>query len=74
MFAPDRTVLQALKEIQTFDMRLVVPPEYVNFLITNVQFHFLEEAGASLSTIDRSRFNIITSNTQKIILKRQHND
>jgi predicted RNA-binding protein with PUA-like domain len=74
VFAPDRTVLQALKEIQTFDMRLVVPPEYVNFLSTHVQFHFLEEAGTSLSTIDRSRFNIIISNTQKIILKRQHKD
>ena len=29
VFAPDRTVLQSLKEIQTFDMGLVVPPEYV---------------------------------------------
>ncbi|MDT7807437.1 MAG: type restriction enzyme [Acidobacteriota bacterium] len=74
VFAPDRTVLQSLKEIQTFDMSLVVPPEYVNFLSMNVQFHFLEEAGTSLSTIDRSRFNIIISNTQKIILKRQHKE
>lgn len=74
VFAPDRTVLQSLKEIQTFDMRLVVPPEYVNFLSANIQFHFLEEAGTSLSTIDRSRFNIIISNTQKIILKRQHKE
>ena len=72
VFAPDRTVLQSLKEIQTFDMGLVVPPEYVNFLSTHIQFHFLEEAGTSLSTIDQSRFNVIISNTQKIILKRQH--
>ncbi len=72
VFAPDRTVLQSLKEIQTFDMRLVVPPEYVSFLSANIKFHFLEAAGTSLSTIDRSRFNIIISNTQKIILKRQH--
>lgn len=72
VFAPDRTVLQSLKEIQTFDMGRVVPPEYVNFLSTHLQFHFLEEAGTSLSTIDRSRFNVIISNTQKIILKRQH--
>ena len=72
VFAPDRTVLQSLKEIQTFDMGLVVPSEYVNFLSTHIQFHFLEEAGTSLSTIDQSRFNVIISNTQKIILKRQH--
>ncbi|MBI1926208.1 DEAD/DEAH box helicase family protein, partial [Candidatus Poribacteria bacterium] len=74
VFAPDRTVLQSLKEIQTFDMAKVVPPEYVNFLSSHIQFHFLEEAGTALSTIDRSRFNLIISNTQKIILKRQHTE
>ena len=74
VFAPDRTVLQSLKEIQTFDLGLVVPTEYVNFLSSHVQFHFLEEAGTALSTMDRSRFNIIISNTQKIILKKQHTE
>ena len=72
VFAPDKTVLQSLKEIQTFDMRKVVPSEYVNFLSSHIRFHFLQEAGVSLPTMDRSRFNIIISNTQKIILKRQH--
>lgn len=71
VFAPDKTVLQSLREIQTFDLTKVVPPEYVSFLTANVKFHFLEETGATLSVLDRSRFNIIISNTQKIILKRQ---
>lgn len=74
VFAPDRTVLQSLKEIQTFDMAKVVPPEYVNFLSQHIQFHFLEEAGTSLNTLDKSRFNLIISNTQKIILKKQHKE
>lgn len=74
VFAPDRTVLQSLKEIQTFDMAKVVPPEYVNFLTQHIQFHFLEEAGTTLNTLDRSRFNLIISNTQKIILKKQHKE
>jgi hypothetical protein len=71
VFAPDKTVLQSLREIQTFDMHKVVPPEYVRFLSSNINFHFLDEAGATLNIIDKSRFNIIISNTQKIILKRQ---
>lgn len=74
VFAPDRTVLEALREIQTFDKARVVPPEYVNWLDTNIRFHFLDEAGSTLNTLDRSRFNLIISNTQKIILKRQHRD
>jgi type III restriction enzyme len=71
VFAPDKTVLQSLREIQTFDMAKVVPPEYVHWLIAHVQFHFLDQTGMALSTIDRSRFNIIISNVQKVILKRQ---
>lgn len=74
VFAPDKTVLHSLKEIEALDLTRVVPPEYVNFLTTHLRFHYLEEAGTSLDTLDRSRFNIIVSNTQKIILKRQHKE
>ena len=74
VFAPDKTVLQSLKEIESFDLAHIVPQEYVNFLTTHLRFHYLEEAGTSLSTLDRSRFNIVVSNTQKIILKRQRKE
>lgn len=74
VFAPDKTVLHSLREIQTFDMRKVVPPDYLNWLTTHIQFHFLDEAGTVLSTLDSSRFNLIISNTQKVILKRQNRD
>jgi len=74
VFAPDKTVLQSLREIETFDMTKVVPPEYVNLLSTHIQFHYLDEAGTALNVLDKSRFNLIVSNTQKIILKRQSKD
>jgi superfamily II DNA or RNA helicase len=75
IFAPDKTVLQTIiRDIQAFDFSKVVPPEYVNFLTAHLRLHYLEEAGTALSLIDRSRFNIIVSNTQKIILKRQHKE
>ena len=71
VFAPDKTVLQSLREIQTFDISKVVPAEYVNWLETNLKFHFLDETGDALNAIENSNYNIIISNTQKIILKRQ---
>jgi SOS-response transcriptional repressor LexA len=74
VFAPDKTVLQSLKEIQTFDKSQVVPPEYIGWLDKHLQFHYLDDSGVSLNTIDRSMFNIIISNTQKIILKKQHSE
>ena len=74
VFAPDKTVLQSLREIMTFDKTKVVPPEYARVLDANIKFHFLDEAGTILHTIDDSDFNIIISNTQKIIVKKKHKE
>ena len=71
VFAPDKTVLQSLREIMTFDKELVVPKEYARILDANIKFHFLEESGTMLHTIDDSNFNIVISNTQKIIVKKK---
>lgn len=56
----------------TFDKTKVVPPEYASVLDSNIKFHFLEDTGTTLHTIDDSKFNIIISNNQKIILKKKH--
>lgn len=74
VFAPDRTVLQSLKEIQTLDKSLVVPPEYVPVIDQNLRMHFLEDTGTTLHTLDDSDFNLIVSNDQKIIAKRRHTE
>lgn len=71
IFAPDLTVLQSLKEILTFDKTNVVPREYANVLDANIKFHFLDKDSSTLNTLDRSDFNIIISNTQKIIVKKK---
>jgi len=70
--SPDKTVLQSLRELESFPLARVVPSEYVNFLTAHIRFHYLEEAGTSLDTLDQSRFNVIVSNVQKIILKKKH--
>lgn len=74
VFAPDKTVLQSLREIMTFDKTKVVPPEYARVLDSNIKFYFLEETGTILHTIDNSDFNIIISNTQKIIVKKKRKE
>lgn len=71
VFAPDKTVLESLREIMTFDKTKVVPPEYARVLDSNIKFHFLEESGITLHTIDDSDFNIVISNNQKIIVKKK---
>ena len=71
VFAPDKTVLESLREIMTFDKTKVVPPEYARVLDQNIKFHFLDETGITLHTIDDSDFNIVISNNQKIIVKKK---
>lgn len=74
VFAPDKTVLQSLKEIQTFDKSNVVPPEYVRVLDSNLTFYFLDDTNTSLNALENSDFNIIISNTQKIIVKHKNKE
>lgn len=71
IFAPEKTVLQSLREIMTFDKTKVVPPEYAQILDINIKYHFLDDTNMQLNTIDDSNYNIIISNTQKIIVKKK---
>ncbi|MCG6150298.1 S24 family peptidase [Leptospira levettii] len=72
IFAPDKTVLESLREIESFDLEKVIPKENAVFLRANINTHFLTEPGVALNTTNLSRFNIIVSNVQKVILKRDH--
>ena len=73
IFAPDKTVLQSIKDdVFGLDKANVVPPEYQSWVEGNLKTYVLDEAGINLSTLDGSDFNLIISNTQKIILKKEH--
>ena len=74
VFAPDKTVLQSLREIMIFDKTKVLPPEYAARLDAEITYHFLDESDAVLNTIDDSDFNIVISNTQKIIVKKKRKE
>lgn len=74
VFAPDKTVLHSLREISTMDKSLVVPPDYVSWLEANLKFHFLDDAGTTLNLLDHSKYNLVISNTQKVILKKKKKD
>lgn len=40
IFAPDKTVLQSLREIEDFDVSKVVPKEYADLFASHLRFHF----------------------------------
>lgn len=71
VFAPDTTIIESLKEIKTFDYAKVLPMEYQNITL-NIKYHYLESTDTPLSPI--GNYNIIVSNSQKIILKTRSGD
>lgn len=73
IFVPDKTVrASVIKDVQNLDKEKVVPKEYLRLLDSHLKLHFLDDNNSQLTTIDNSDFNIIISNSQKIILKQEH--
>jgi type III restriction enzyme len=68
VFAPDTTIISSLKEIKSFDTNLVIPKEYQNALL-QVKYHYLEDTKTKLTIPEFSDYNIIVTNSQKIIVK-----
>ncbi|MEK7583410.1 MAG: DEAD/DEAH box helicase family protein [Patescibacteria group bacterium] len=71
VFAPDTTIIESLKEIKTFDYAKVLPKEYQN-IILNIKYHYLESPETALAPI--GNYNVIVSNSQKIILKTRNSE
>lgn len=69
VFAPDTTIIESLKEIKDFDYTKVIPKEYQNTLL-NIKYHYLESTDTSVNFL--GNYNIIVSNSQKIIIKTKH--
>ncbi|SRR5258708_6230595 len=71
VFAPDTTIIESLKEIKSFDYTKVLPKEYQT-IVLNIKYHYLESPDTPLTPI--GNYNVVVSNSQKIILKTQHKE
>ena len=71
VFAPDTTIIESLKEIKSFDYSKVLPREYQS-IVLNIKYHYLESPETPLTPI--GNYNVVVSNSQKIILKTKHKE
>lgn len=51
IFAPDKTIIQSLKEIKSFDQRHIIPAEYQNTLL-QIKYHYLEDTKHTIAVSD----------------------
>ena len=70
VFAPDTTIIESLKEIKTLTI-LGPSKEYEN-IILNIKYHYLESTDTALAPV--GNYNVIVSNSQKIILKTRNSN
>lgn len=71
IFAPDTTIIESLKEIKSFDYTKVLPREYQS-IVLNIKYHYLESPETPIVPI--GNYNVVVSNSQKIILKTRHKE
>lgn len=70
VFAPGTTILKnSLKKIASLPFEKILPPEICKIFLANVKFIYASEKSNNLQIDRGSKYNIIISNSEKLILK-----
>ena len=70
VFAPGKTILGALKEISDVPYELILPPRLYKQFITSVKFTYTQDGQKDIPIIERSNYNIVVTNTEKIRIQK----
>lgn len=70
VFAPGKTILGALKEISNVPYELILPPRLYKQFITSVKFTYTQDGQKDIPIIERSNYNIVVTNTEKIRIQK----
>ncbi|MEO0091915.1 MAG: DEAD/DEAH box helicase family protein [candidate division WOR-3 bacterium] len=71
VFAPGKTILGALRELEDTPYEKILPPRLYKEFITTVKFTYTKDGEKDIPIIKGSSFNIIVTNTEKIILRKE---
>lgn len=70
VFAPGKTILGALKQISDIPFAKILPPKYYNLFLSSVKIKYTEDGQKELTVIEKSLYNIIVTNTEKIRIQK----
>lgn len=71
VFAPGKTILDALRELADVPYSQILPPRLYRQFITNYKLTFTRDGEKDLPIIRGSRFNIVVTNTEKIRIQKR---
>ncbi len=72
VFAPGKTILGALKELSDIPYEKILPPRLYKEFITSVKFTYTRDGEKGIPIIKGSSYNIVISNTEKIMLRKEN--
>ncbi|MHB8853156.1 MAG: DEAD/DEAH box helicase family protein [Ignavibacteriaceae bacterium] len=70
VFAPGKTILGALKELSDVPYSKILPPSLYKQFITSVKFTYTQDGQKDIPIIERSSYNIVVTNTEKIRIQK----
>lgn len=71
VFAPGKTILDALRELAEVPYEQILPPRLYKQFITHYKLTFTRDGEKDLPIIRGSRFNIVVTNTEKIRIQKR---
>jgi len=71
VFAPGKTILDALRELAEVPYEQILPPRLHRLFITHYKLTFTRDGEKDLPVIRGSRYNIVVTNTEKIRIQKR---
>ena len=71
VFAPGKTILDALRELAEVPYNQILPPRLHRLFVTHYKLTFTRDGEKDLPVIRGSRYNIVVTNTEKIRIQKR---
>ena len=71
VFAPGKTIIESLKEINVIPYDKILPPRLARKFLTNVKLIYTPDGNKDIQAQEGSSYNLIVTNTEKIRLRKR---
>ncbi|MEX2283373.1 MAG: nucleotidyltransferase domain-containing protein [Gemmatimonadota bacterium] len=71
VFAPGKTILEALRELANMSYERVLPPRFYNTFAATTSLTFTRDGDPDIPVIRGSRYNVVVTNTEKIRIQKE---
>jgi predicted nucleotidyltransferase len=71
VFAPGKTPIESLRELISAPYQTMLPPRLYALFAASVKFTFTRDGDPDIPVIDRSLFNVVVTNTEKIRIQKE---